>query len=127
MTDKSEEEWDSPEGEARRMALAKALRDQARAGGLRFEAYLPRGLAEWLLAHVERGTFRDPSEAVFVILGEHRELEAHDDLRHELLERHLQASMDDPRPSIPAEEVSQQLEAWAKEPRAEPAVWPKDA
>src|SRR3546814_4408255 len=41
---------------------AKALREQARAGGLRFEAYLPGDMADWLLAQVERGHFVDPSE-----------------------------------------------------------------
>src|SRR3546814_354250 len=44
---------------------AKALREQARAGGLRFEAYLPGDMADWLLAQVERGHFVDPSEPVF--------------------------------------------------------------
>src|SRR3546814_10318758 len=44
---------------------AKALREQARAGGLRFEAYLPPALADWLLERIERGTFADPGEAVF--------------------------------------------------------------
>src|ERR1700722_12571039 len=47
---------------------AKALREQARAGGLRFEAYIPPALAEWLLDQVERGVFGDPGEAVFVML-----------------------------------------------------------
>jgi hypothetical protein len=42
---------------------AKALREQARAGGLRFEAYLPPDLAEWLLDQIGRGVFVDPSEA----------------------------------------------------------------
>jgi hypothetical protein len=41
--------WDSPEAEAARIAQAEALRDQAGKGGLRFEAYLPPDLAEWLL------------------------------------------------------------------------------
>jgi len=117
--------WDSPEAEAKRMAQARALRDQARAGGLRFDAYLPPSLADWLLAHIERGTFRDPSEAVFVILGEHEELETHADLRRELLSRILQAAMDDPRPGIPADEVLARLKALTDEPRPEPAVWRK--
>ena len=33
---------------------AKVLREQARAGGLRFEAYLPGDMADWLLAQVEQ-------------------------------------------------------------------------
>jgi hypothetical protein len=92
---------------------------------LRFEAYLPPAMADWLLAHIERGTFRDPSEAVFVIFGEHEELEPHSDLRHELLKRSLQAALDDPRPGIPAEEVFSKLRKRMQDPRAEPAVWRK--
>src|SRR3546814_11601368 len=41
---------------------AKALREQARAGGLRFEAYLTGDQADWLLERIERGMFADPSE-----------------------------------------------------------------
>ena len=92
---------------------------------MRFEAYLPPALADWLLAQIERGTFRDPSEAVFVIFGEHEELEPHSDLRQELLKRSLQAALDDPRPGIPAEEVFSKLRARMQEPCASPAVWRK--
>jgi hypothetical protein len=74
---------DSPETLAKLKAQAKALREQARLGGLRFKAYLPPTIADWLLGHVERGTFRDPSEAVFVMLGEQQGLEPHADLRRE--------------------------------------------
>lgn len=42
---------------------AKALRETARKGGLKFEAYLPPWLAEWMLDMIERGVFTDPSEA----------------------------------------------------------------
>ena len=80
---------------------AKALREQARAGGLRFEAYLPPDMADWLLERVERGMFVDPSEAVFAIVKNFIELEPHRDLRDELLRRMLQAAIDDPRPRIP--------------------------
>ena len=102
---------------------AKALREQAKKGGLRFEAYLPPELADWLLGAIERGGFMDPSEAVFVILGEHKELEPHADLRRELLQRRLQSSIDDPRPSIPAEEVFSELKKLLAAPRPEAAVW----
>jgi hypothetical protein len=47
--------WDSPEAKAARIAQAEALRQQAGKGGLRFEAYLPPDLAEWLLSLIERG------------------------------------------------------------------------
>jgi hypothetical protein len=66
----------------------------------------------------------DPSEAVFVILGEHRDLEPHTDLRREILARSLQAAIDDPRPSIPAEEVFKDLSELRALP-LEPSVWEK--
>ena len=116
--------WPSAEEKAKSIAQAKALRAQAEKGGLRFSAYLPPGLADWLLGLIEKGTFIDPSEAVFVMLQQAQELEPHHDLRRELLARMLQAAEDDPRPSIPAEEVFREL----REARAlplEPAVWVK--
>ena len=64
------------------------------------------------------------SEAVFIILGEHQDLEAHTDLRREILARSLQAAIDDPRPSIPAEEVFKELRELRALP-LEPAVWEK--
>ena len=105
MTDTDAPEWPDPADEAHAVQQAKRLRDQAAKGGLRFEAYLPPSLALWLLDRIERGKFLDPSEAVFVILGEHEELEPHADLRRELFKRSIQAAADDPRPGIPAEEV----------------------
>jgi hypothetical protein len=119
------EAWDSPEAEAARIAQARAVREQARKGGLRFEAYLPPDLAEWLLGLIERGVFADPSEAVFVILGEHRELEAHADLRRELLSRSLKVAIDDPRPSLSGEEVEKRLRELLDRPIPEVAVWRK--
>ncbi len=101
--DDAADAWESPESKAKLMAQARALRDQARAGGLRFEAYLPPRLAEWLLAHIEHGTFRDPSEAAFVMLGEQQELEFH--------------------PGAPAEEVFERLRKSFEEPLPAPAVW----
>jgi antitoxin ParD1/3/4 len=117
--------WDSPEAEVARIAQARALREQAGKGGLRFEAYLPPDLAEWLLDLIERGVFADPSEAVFVILGEHRDLEPHDDLRRELLSRSLKVAIDDPRPSLSGEEVEKQLRELLDRPMSEVAVWRK--
>jgi antitoxin ParD1/3/4 len=117
------DEWPSSEAKAKSIAQAKALRTQAEKGGLRFSAYLPPELASWLLGLVAQGIFLDPSEAVFVILGEHQELEPHADLRGELLKRMLQAAMDDPRPGIPAEEVFKKLKE--THPLPDPAVWVK--
>jgi antitoxin ParD1/3/4 len=125
MTEASADAWDSPEAAVARIAQARALREQAGQGGLRFEAYLPPDLAEWLLDLIERGVFADPSEAVFVILGEHRELEPHADLRHELLRRSCQAAIDDPRPSLSGDEVEKHLRELVETPLPEAAVWRK--
>jgi len=93
--------------------------------GERFEAYLPPDLAEWLLDLIERGVFADPSAAVFVMLGEHRDLEPHDDLRHELLQRTVQAAIDDPRASLSGIEVKAQSRELADTPLPEAAIWRK--
>ncbi|MFC0687561.1 CopG family transcriptional regulator [Novosphingobium clariflavum] len=106
---------------------AKALREQARAGGLRFEAYLTGDQADWLLERVERGMFVDPLEAVFAIIQNFRELEPHRDLRDELLGRMLDASAADLESALPADEVFDELRQRHAQPRPEPARWEKIA
>ncbi len=102
---------------------ARVLRAQAAKGGLRFEAYLSPDLAGWLLDFIERGVFADPSEALFVILGEYREIEPHPDLREELLRRTIQTAIDDPRPSLSGDEVEKHFRELAAAPQPEPAIW----
>jgi antitoxin ParD1/3/4 len=109
--------------EAAEMMRMRSPPEKARKGGLRFEAYLPSSLAEWALDLVERGVFTDPSEAVFVILGEHKDLEPHADLREEILRRTLQAAMDDPRPRLTVDEVNERIGKLMSKPPAEPAIW----
>ena len=94
---------------------------------MRFGTYRPPGLADRLLAQIESGAFRDPSEAAFVMLGEHAELESHGDLRRVLLRRSLQTAIDDPRPGIPAEEVFERLREKFESPIPEPAVWRRES
>ena len=106
---------------------AKALREQARAGGLRFEAYLTGDMADWLLERVERGMFVDPSEAVFAIVRDFMDMEPHRDLRDELLRRTLAAALDDPRPAIPFAQVYAERKQWIAEPRPDAARWEKIA
>ncbi|UXT00624.1 hypothetical protein [Agrobacterium tumefaciens] len=118
-------EWPDPTDKAHAIKQAKRLRDQVAMGGLRFEAFLPPSLALWLLQRIEQGKFLDPSEAVFVILGEHEELEPHVDLRNELLKRSIQAAIDDPRPVIPHEDVMAEMRERLQQPRPEPAKWEK--
>jgi antitoxin ParD1/3/4 len=119
----AEEIWPTAEHKESCVAQAQALRKQAAEGGLRFEAYLPPQLAQWLLDRIEKGVFLDPREAVFVLLGEHEDLEPHKDLRQELLRRRLNAAIDDPRPSIPAQQIFDELRKKMTAPLPEPAVW----
>jgi antitoxin ParD1/3/4 len=125
MTEDFQDDWRTAEQKAQDIAQARALKGLAGKGGLRFEAYLPSELAAWVLDFVERGVFVDPSEAVFVILGEHRDLEPHADLRREALKRSLDAAVNDLRPSIPAEEVKERMGQFLAKPRPEPAMWRK--
>jgi len=125
MNDTDAFEWPDPADKAHAVEQAKRLRNQVNEGGLRFEAYLPPSLALWLLDRIEQGQFLDPSEAVFVILGEHEELEPHADLRREMFKRRIQAAADDPRPGISGEEMLKRLREATKESRQEPARWEK--
>lgn len=125
MTDTDAPEWPDPADKAHAVERARRLRNQVTEGGLRFEAYLPPSLALWLLDRIEQGQFIDPSEAVFVILGEHKELEPHADLRQELLKRSIKAAADDPRAGISGEEMRAQLRDMLKAPLPQPATWEK--
>ena len=125
MTDTDAPEWPDPADKAHAVEQAKRLRNQVAEGGLRFEAYLPPSLALWLLDRIEGGKYLDPSEAVFVILGEHEELEPHADLRQELFKRSIQAAANDPRPGISGEEMIKRLHELSAEPQPEPATWEK--
>ena len=125
MTDNQAPEWPDPADKAHAVEQAKRLRNQVAEGGLRFEAYLPPSLALWLLDRIEGQKYLDPSEAVFVILGEHEELEPHADLRQELFKRSIQAAANDPRPGISGEEMKALLREKRKAPLPEPARWEK--
>src|ERR1700679_4368268 len=92
----AKDEWPSAEEKAKSIAHAKALRAQAEKGGLRFSAYLPPGLADWLLGLIEKGIFHDPSEAVFVILGEHKAWVGHTDASRAILAGSLEETIPAP-------------------------------
>lgn len=123
MTDEADETWPSKELRAHAIQQAQGLRHSAKEGGLRFQAYLPPELALWVLDRIERGVFTDPSEAVFVLLDEARELEPHQDLRQELLKRRILNAANDSRTGVSFDEFMGKLEATRKIPRPEPAVW----
>jgi antitoxin ParD1/3/4 len=67
--------------------------------------------------------FLDPSEAIFVLLGEQEKLEPHIDLRRELLRRSLDGAINDPRPSLPAKQAFDELRKQFSAPAPQPAVW----
>lgn len=125
MTGSDGSAWPDSADRAHAMEQVRQLRDQVGKGGLRFEAYLPPSLALWLLDRIEQGQFLDPSEAVFVILGEHEDLEPHADLREELLRRVLQAAAEDPRPGVSSDKLHAWLNGMVREPLPEPARWEK--
>ena len=60
--------------DARSCERARLLGKQASEGGLKFETYLPSGLAEWVLDMVEKGIFQDPAEAVFVYMSQAQDI-----------------------------------------------------
>ena len=104
-----------------------SIRRQAAEGGLTFEAYLPPGLAEWVISLVEQEVFHSPSEAVIVAMQSFLELDDHPDVKHELLKRTLQNRMAsaDQGGGMPAEDVMERLRKALEGLRAEPAVWDK--
>ena len=114
--------FETAETARQRVDQVRALREQVRTGGLKFEAYLTPDLALWVLDMVEKGLFIDPSEAVFILVQEAKELAPHEDLRRELLGR----SLDEARkgPYSTAEEVMERLERRRAE-ITPPARWVK--
>ena len=105
----------------------ETIRRQAAESGLRFEAYLPPRLAEWVIALVDQDVFHSPAEAVFVAMQSFQELDDHPDLKRELLKRAIQKGIDSMKEGggIPAEKVMERLRQEMERPRPEPAVWDK--
>ena len=105
----------------------ESICQQACEGGLRFEAYLPPRLAEWVIALVDQDVFHSPTEAVFVAMQSFQELDEHPDLKQELLKRAIQKGIDSAKEGggIPAEQVMERLRQEMARPRPEPAVWDK--
>src|SRR3546814_15603695 len=60
----------------------KALPDQARAGGLRFAAYLTGEPAAWQFERIERGMSPHPSDASFALVHNFIYMVPHPELRH---------------------------------------------
>jgi hypothetical protein len=123
----SNKHWiETDETAQQRIDQARRLKDQAKTGGLKFEAYLTPDLAGWVLDMVEEGIFVDPCEAIFVYMGQAKDIEPHDDLKEEILRRRIQEGIDDAEGgrTYTADEVKQHLEE-VRRRRAAPAVWKK--
>lgn len=102
---------------------AKALHEQARAHGMRFEAYLPPALAHWLLAHIERGRFADPSDGAYLAFASLRNLESHKDLHFEAMRRGLNGSAADQEADAADHEIFAGLDSRFAESCPEAALW----
>jgi antitoxin ParD1/3/4 len=92
----------TPEQEARIIA-------NTRARGMTFEVFLPESMADWLRAKIAAGMFTSPGEAAFVAFQDLQELDRHPAVRQALLTAMIEASVNDPRPGIPIEEVREQF------------------
>ena len=113
---------------ARKFTRAEQRRIRAHilARGMTFKVFLPESLANWLRKKIRAGVFHDPAEAAFVAFQDLHDLDRHPKVRRELLRAMLQASIDDPRPGIPAEKVAARFRsktlryARTKPPRPKP-------
>jgi len=79
--------------------------------GMTFEVFLPDDMADWLREKLAAGLFKDAREAAFVAFQDLIELDRHPEVRQHLLRAMLDASVNDPRPGIPAEDVIAALDA----------------
>lgn len=123
MTEKADPSWPPDEMKDWAKQQAQSIREATSDGGLRFQVYLPPALALWLLDRIEDGMFIDPSEAVFVLFMQARDLEPQLDLRQDLLHRQIMSAINDPRPSISAEELRERFTDAREKRRPDPAVW----
>lgn len=72
---------------------AEALRDRAARDGLRFEAYLPPSIAEWVLDEIIAGHFVEPSELAFYAVKQSQELGRHPHVCDALLKAQLEGAI----------------------------------
>lgn len=104
MSAPADEQSFTPEEEAR-------IRQHIRERGMAFETFLPEGMADWLRAKLDAGIFESPREAAFIAFQQLIELDRHPEVKRQLLAASIQSSIDDPRPSIPADEAFAQIRA----------------
>jgi hypothetical protein len=94
----------TPEEQAR---IQRRLRER----GMTFEVFLPEDMADWLRGKLAAGVFDDARTAGFVAFQDLLELDRHPQVRRQLLTAMLDASVNDPSPSVPAEEAFASLDA----------------
>lgn len=126
MKPKNKLEYETEAAAKKRIEQVGSLKEQTAKGGLKFEAYLPSSLALWILDLVEKGIFVSPSEAVFVLLSQAKDLEPYDDIKQEILRRTLEkrSSESELEKAIPAEEAMKRIRESLND-KSEPAVWRK--
>jgi antitoxin ParD1/3/4 len=98
----------TPDEEAR---VQRRIRER----GMTFEVFLPEGMADWLRGKLVAGKFESPAEAAFVAFQQMMELDRHPEVKRQLLAATIQSSIDDPRPSVPADEAFARLRARMRE------------
>ena len=98
----------TPEQEAR-------IGANIRARGMTFEVFLPESLAQWLRSKIAAGKFKSPTEAAFIAFQDLVELDRHPAVRKALLTAMIEASINDPRPGIPIEEIRERFLAQMRE------------
>ncbi len=95
----------------------------AHVGATSFEILLPEDLAAWLREKIAHGVYRDAREAALLAFQDMRELDRHPEVRRRLFDDTIHALLDDPDPSVPAEQILAELRAqtrdWAR-PNAQP-------
>jgi antitoxin ParD1/3/4 len=75
---------------------------------------------------MEQGDFIDPSEAVFVLMGQAKEIEPHQDLKQEVFRRCIAQRIEEAEKGhfYSAEEVWERLDKMIKE-TTDPVIWQK--
>ena len=87
------------------------IQRRIRERGMTFEVFLPEDMADWLREKLAAGVFDSASTAAFVAFQDLIELDRHPEVRQQLMSAMVDASENDPSPSIPAEEVFASLDA----------------
>jgi len=92
-------------------------------GAMTFEVALPEDLATWLREKIAHGVYQDAGEAALLAFQDMQELDQYPEVRLRLFDATIQALLDDPDPSVPAEQILAELRAQTRDwgrPKAPP-------